>query len=76
MIKDIVDYIKDNNFKIIYINNSVDIINYGIIIEVKDDVITMKKDNRILFIRGNNLKIQKLLDEELYITGNITKIEL
>ena len=76
MINEIVNYVKENTFKVIYIPNQVNIINYGIILEIKDDVITLKKDERILFIRGNDLKLQKLLDKEVLITGKIKQIEL
>ena len=76
MIKKIINYIKDNKFKIIYINNSVDIVNYDNILEVKDDVVTIVKEDKMIFIRGNNLKLNKLLDNEILITGVILKIEL
>ena len=76
MIKRIISYIKDNKFKINYINNSVNVVNYDKILEVTDEVITIIKENKIILIRGNNLKISKLLDNEILITGLINKIEL
>jgi len=76
MIKEIVNYIKDNKFKIIYVNNSVDIINYDKILEVTSKVVTLEKEGKLLFIRGENLKLDKLLDSEVLITGLIYKIEL
>ena len=76
MIKKIISYIKDDKFKIIYVNNSVDIINYDKIMEVKDDVITLQKEGRLLFIKGHNLKLNKLLEQEILICGSISEIEL
>ena len=76
MIKKIVDYVKDNNFKIYYVNNSVNVINYDKIIEVSDDVIRIIKENNLILIKGNDLKLSKLLDKEILITGLISKIEL
>lgn len=76
MIKRIVNYIKDNSMKINYVNNSVNVINYDDILEVKDDVVTFIKNNKLILIRGNNLKLDKLLDEEVLVTGIISKIEL
>ena len=76
MIKRIISYIKDNKLKINYINNSVNGVNYDKILEVTDEVITIIKENKIILIRGNNLKISKLLDNEILITGLINKIEL
>lgn len=76
MIREVINYIKDINFKIIYVNNSVDIINYGVILEIKDDLVTLKKEDKIIMIYGKNLKLNKLLDEEILITGSIKTIEL
>lgn len=76
MIKGIINYIKDSEFKIIYINNSVDVVNYDKVLEVRSDVITLEKENKLILIKGNNLKLDKLLDEEILITGMISQIEL
>lgn len=76
MIKSIINYIKDNNFKIVYLNNSVNVVNYDKILEVKSDVITLEKEHKLMFVRGNNLKLDKLLDNEILITGMISQIEM
>ena len=54
----------------------VNIINYDNILEIKEDIITIKYNNKIILIKGHDLKLNKLLDDELLITGIITKIEL
>lgn len=76
MINKLVNYIKDNNFKINYVNNSVNIVNYDKIIEIENTVITITKEDKIIFIKGNDLRLNKLLDNEVVITGTINKIEL
>lgn len=76
MINKIVNYIKDNNFKINYVNNSVNIVNYDKIIEIENTVITITKEDKIIFIKGSDLRLNKLLDNEVVITGTINKIEL
>ena len=76
MFKEIVNYIKDSKFKIIYVNNSVDVVNYDKILEVRSEVITLEKENKLVFIKGANLKLDKLLDNEILITGTINQIEL
>lgn len=76
MINKIVNYIKDPFFKIIYVNNSVNVINYDNILEVKSDLITLEKENNIIFIKGKDLKIDKLIDQEILIRGVIIGIEL
>lgn len=76
MIKKIVNYIKDNTLKIKYFNNNVNVNNYDNIIEIKDDVITLIKDKKMVLIKGEDLKLTQLLDNEILITGIIKKIEL
>ena len=76
MIKEIINYIKDDKFKIIYVNNSIDVINYDNIMEVKNDVITIEKEKKLILIKGEELKLDKLLDNEILIRGLIKKIEL
>ena len=76
MIKKIVDYIKDDRLKIKYIDNNLNVDNYDKILEVKEDSITLIKNNKIILINGENLKLSKLLDDEILIEGIIKKIEL
>ena len=76
MIKDIINYIKDDKFKIIFTNNSLDIINYDKLLEVKDNVVTIEKENNVILIKGENLRIDKLQDDELLIIGYIKNINL
>ena len=76
MIEKIVNYIKNDSLKIIYWNNSVNIQNYNKIIEIDDNLVRILHNNKIIVIKGNNLKLNKLLDNEILITGIITKIEL
>ncbi len=76
MIKEIINQIKDDKFKIVYVNNSVDVINYDNIMEVKSDVITIEKEKKLILIKGEELKLDKLLDNEILIRGLIKKIEL
>ncbi len=76
MIKKITNYIQDNDFKIVYKNNMVNIINYDQIMEIKSDIITLMKEKKLFFIKGEDLKLNKLLDQELLITGFIKEISL
>lgn len=76
MIKDIINYIKDDKFKIIFTNNSLDIINYDKLLEVKDTVVTIEKEQNVILIKGENLRIDKLQDNELLIIGYIKNINL
>ena len=75
-IRKIVNYIKDSNFKINYVNNSVNVIHYDTILEVRDSVITLKKEDKIIHIKGEDLRLNKLLENEVLVTGLIKSIEL
>ena len=75
-IRKIVNYIKDSNFKINYINNSINIVNYDTILEVRECVITLKKEDKIIHIKGEDLRLNKLLENEVLVTGLIKTIEL
>lgn len=76
IMKRIINYIKDEKFKIIYINNSLNVVNYNKILEVKNDLITLEKENKLILIKGENLRLNKLLDNEVLITGIILEIDL
>ena len=76
MIKKLIDYVKDEKLKIIYYDNSINIVNYDNILEIKDTEITIIKNKKVIIIKGNDLKLNKLLDREVLITGIINKIEL
>ncbi len=76
MIKRMINYVKNQELRIIYVNNSVDVVNYDKILEVSDEIVILLKANKLIYIRGKELKLNKLLDEEILISGIITKIEL
>lgn len=73
LFNDIRNLINEDNFKIIIYDNYIDIINYSKIINISDSLLTIKSNKKIL-IYGKNLKINKLLDNELLIMGEVDKI--
>jgi len=77
MIRNIVNYIKDDSFQFKYINNSIDIVNYQEIKTLSDNLISlMDKNNHLLIIRGEQLVLKKMISDEVLITGNIKSIEM
>ena len=76
MINKMLNYIRDNKLKIFLTNNSVNIVNYEKILDISDEIINIMNNNKIIKINGHNLKLNKLLDNEVLITGHINKIEL
>ena len=72
---DIRNFINDTSFQIIYRNNELDIINYKNINYMEEDKISINYNNSRLLIKGNNLRVRKLLDNEILIIGDIKKVE-
>ena len=68
------NYINDKKFSIIYKNNNLDIINYTKIVDFSSTLISISNQNNLYIIEGENLVISKMLEEEILITGKITKI--
>lgn len=74
LIRMIDNYINDKEYCMIYKNNSLNIINYSKIIDFSSKIISIKFNDSIYCIEGNNLVISKMLEEEILITGDINKI--
>ena len=69
------EYIYDNKFQIWYIDNSVNICNYVEIMSFDDNIIKIKCPSNIVSIKGKELTITKMLNDELLIKGKIINIE-
>ena len=68
------NHINDKKFSIIYKNNNLDIINYTKIVDFSSTLISISNQNNLYIIEGENLVISKMFEEEILITGKITKI--
>ena len=75
MFKNLFNYIKDLNLKVIYSNNKLNIINYKKILIFNDDKIKIECPEKIITVLGNNLSIKKMYDDELLIEGNIKEVK-
>ncbi|MBR2708108.1 MAG: YabP/YqfC family sporulation protein [Bacilli bacterium] len=75
MLKDLRNYILENKFKINIYDNNIDIINYIEIEHFDDKIIIVKYEKGIVTVKGDNLIITKLLEDELLINGQIRNIE-
>lgn len=71
----IMRYINDIDFQIIYINNQLNIVNYEKINYMEDEKISLTHKSGIVVIKGSNLRVKKLLDNEIVIEGNFNNIE-
>ncbi len=76
MLNRLKDYINDNSFKINIYKNKINVVNYLDIITLEEDRISLKYQEGMIIIKGNNLSVNKLLDNEILITGEIKSVEL
>lgn len=70
------NYINDKEFKFTVYDSKIHIINFKRIITLEDNYISLLSQNKKVNIKGNNLVLNKLLDNELLIKGNISNIEV
>ncbi|MGN1312078.1 MAG: YabP/YqfC family sporulation protein [Bacilli bacterium] len=68
------NYVNDKMFSMIYKNNKLDIINYSKIIDFTSTIISVSYNNKIYQIKGDNLVISRMMDNEILISGNIDNI--
>ncbi len=70
-----VRYITNNNFKLVYTTNTLDIVNYEKINYMEDNKISLSIENQTIVINGKDLRVKKMLDDEIMIVGSILTIE-
>ena len=76
MLEKISNYVNDKEFRITLYNDKIHIINYKQIISLEDSYISILSNNKKVSITGTNLILNKLVDNEMLIKGNISKIEV
>ena len=68
-------YVDRKTFEIHIINNYININNFDEILTLTDSIITIKyNDNYHITIKGKDLSIKKLLDNEILISGKVEDI--
>ena len=70
------NYILESDFKIIYLTNKLNIVNYNDISHFDSNKIIVNYNDGSVLISGKNLVVSKLLKDELLIEGSIDKLEL
>lgn len=76
LIKDFRSYLLEDNLKINVYEKCVNIINYININHFDDNLVIIKYNNGFIDIKGNNLVVTKLLNNEILIEGIIKSVEL
>jgi sporulation protein YqfC len=69
-------YVLEEKFKMQVGYHYIDIINYTKIKKIEHTEIQIIIENTIITIKGTNLAIQKLLNDEVFITGKIEQINM
>ena len=75
-ISDVRNYLLEKGFEIRLTNKYVDVINYKEIGNFDASNITIYYNGGKVKISGNNMTINKLMDNEIFVVGNIINIEL
>lgn len=75
MLNRLKNYINDNNWRINVFDRSVNIVNYIDIIILEENRISVKYQNGIITVTGDKLSVNKMLEQEMLITGDIKSID-
>lgn len=67
--------ILETEFKIILMKNRINIVNYQNIIEIKDKYIEVDYTGGKVIIEGRNMSLQKMLNDEILLTGKIENVK-
>lgn len=76
MLRDLRNYIMEDDFTLNYIKNKVDVVNYEYIDHFDENKIMIRYNEGVLIIKGQDLTISKLLKDEILISGIIKEIKL
>ena len=74
LFNNIKNYIGENNFRMIIYKDKIDIINYEEIVNISSNKIIIKS-NKSIIIEGKNLKMNKMLNKEILVLGDLLNIK-
>lgn len=72
----VIDYIRDNEFKMLVLEEKIDVVNYLDLLTMDEKRVSFTTKTGRVIIRGENLSVKKLLDKEVLIVGQIKTIEM
>ncbi len=73
---DLRNYINDVEFRVNLYKDKVHIVNYTKIVTIEKSRISIIYSSGMLIIKGKDLALKKLLDDEILIKGIINSVEL
>ena len=68
------DYINDKEFRLTLFNDRIYVVNYLKIIALEDERISFLTSDSRIVIKGTNLCLNKLLEDEVLISGVVSSI--
>lgn len=74
LVRNIENYVKQNDFKILIKNNCIDIENYTKLGRIDSNEIIVFSNKEKIVIKGSSLTINKLLNSEILILGKYNQI--
>ena len=74
LIRMIDNYINERKYSMIYKDDKLNIINYSEIIDFSSKLVSVRYEDSVFHIEGENLVISRMMDNEILITGDISNI--
>ena len=75
IINSIRSYILEEEFKLTFLNNRINIVNYESIGHFDNNRVLINYNDGQVFIKGKSLVVSKLMNNEILIEGKIINIE-
>lgn len=69
-------YMADDLFRVIITNYYVDIVNYDEIIDFSSKEVSVKYDRGVVVVKGDDLVVSKMMDDEVIIKGNVKSVNI
>ena len=76
IIKNMKNYILEDEFQLRLLNNRINIVNYTSIGHFDNNKVIVRYENGEILIKGEKISVTKLLDDEILIIGEFKSIEL
>lgn len=76
MLRRVYEYVKDEEFRFTVYNDRIHFINFMKINTLNSDYVLIESSDRKISIKGKNLILNRLLEKEVLIIGDIYGIEV
>lgn len=76
MLNKLKDYINDNEFRMTIFCDRIYVVNYIEVLSLEEERVSFSTEKGRIVIKGNHLTLNKLLDKEILVSGNVSNIEV